>query len=72
MCYSPIVKIPDIDDCVTQPCKNSGTCKDGVNIYSCVCQTGFIGDHCETGELFLKKKNMKTYVSIDSITAEKG
>ena len=45
-------KFVDIDDCANQPCKNSATCKDGVNSYSCVCQSGFTGEHCENGEFF--------------------
>lgn len=47
--YGPF-KISDIDDCVKQPCKNNGTCKDGVNSYTCTCQAGFTGNNCETGE----------------------
>ena len=43
-------QILDIDDCANQPCEISATCKDGVNSYSCVCQTGFTGEKCEIGE----------------------
>lgn len=30
------------------PCKNNGTCKDGINTFRCICDdTGFRGSTCE-------------------------
>ena len=40
----------DIDDCVNHTCLNGGSCVDGLNNYSCNCETGFTGDHCETSK----------------------
>jgi len=36
-----------MDDCISARCANGGTCVDGVNTFSCVCQEGFIGEFCE-------------------------
>ena len=39
----------DIDDCVTIPCQNGGSCTDQVNSYTCNCADGYDGTNCETG-----------------------
>lgn len=41
----------DIDECVSNACKNDGSCVDGINEYTCNCRVGFMGEQCETGEL---------------------
>lgn len=38
----------DIDDCINVTCKNGGSCKDGINNYTCSCQLGYTGNWCET------------------------
>eukprot|EP00118_Oscarella_pearsei_P012107 m.86113 g.86113 ORF g.86113 m.86113 type:complete len:1096 (+) comp36490_c0_seq3:38-3325(+) len=38
----------DVDDCLTGPCKNGGTCLDGNSSYNCLCPPKFTGDLCET------------------------
>lgn len=40
----------DINDCESNPCKNGGTCIDGVNSYKCICSDGWEGAFCETSE----------------------
>lgn len=40
----------DINDCESNPCKNGGTCIDGVNSYKCICSDGWEGAYCETSE----------------------
>ena len=40
----------DIDDCAEIECKNGGDCVDGVNEYTCNCQSGYTGQLCETSE----------------------
>ena len=38
----------DIDECVTFPCLNLGTCVDRIDGYTCYCMDGYTGDSCET------------------------
>lgn len=37
----------DIDECMSDPCANGGTCKDGINTYTCECRFGYTGTNCE-------------------------
>ena len=37
----------NIDDCLTSPCLNSGTCEDQVNSFNCICIHFWIGDTCD-------------------------
>ena len=30
----------NIDDCITRPCRNNGTCIDGINTFHCQCEPG--------------------------------
>ena len=46
-------QLPDINDCKGSPCKNGGTCKDGVNSYRCVCKPGFTGEDCSESKYSL-------------------
>ena len=43
-----VLYVLDIDDCDPNPCKNSGTCSDGVNSHTCNCAIGLLGVNCET------------------------
>ena len=42
----------DIDECGSDPCKNGGTCVDGIDSYTCTCVPGYSGHDCETGSVF--------------------
>lgn len=44
--------ISDVDECVSFPCANGGTCDDLPGGYVCTCILGFTGMYCETGKWF--------------------
>lgn len=37
----------DINECAPNPCQNSGTCTDGINSFSCICDMDHYGSLCE-------------------------
>uniref|UniRef100_A0A3Q1ALC8 Versican core protein n=1 Tax=Amphiprion ocellaris TaxID=80972 RepID=A0A3Q1ALC8_AMPOC len=37
----------NIDECQTNPCRNGGTCVDGVAFFTCVCLPSYSGLYCE-------------------------
>ena len=45
------IHFPDIDDCVEAPCKNGGSCEDGVASFSCLCGPGFTGELCQSSNV---------------------
>jgi len=38
----------NVNECESNPCRNGGTCVDGVNAYTCTCPPGYAGKDCET------------------------
>ena len=40
----------DINECSSNPCRNGGTCRDGVNSYTCNCVAAYKGVNCEIGK----------------------
>ena len=40
----------DIGECSSDPCQNGGTCIDDINVFTCICVSGYTGDLCETSE----------------------
>ena len=47
-----ILNIIDIDECLSNPCSNGGTCKDRVNGYDCSCVPGYTGKDCVIGKTY--------------------
>ena len=43
-----LILILDVDECVTDLCKNGATCADLVGSYRCDCPAGYTGSNCET------------------------
>ena len=52
VCLTGLIGIPsdgcvNIDDCLLNPCRNNGTCTNGINGFQCTCTgTGFDGIDC--------------------------
>ncbi|XP_041481209.1 uncharacterized protein LOC121428565 [Lytechinus variegatus] len=38
----------DINECLSQPCFNDGTCRNFKDMFTCECATGYEGQYCET------------------------
>ena len=55
-CLKNLISV-DIDECASSPCKNGGTCIDGLNSFTCECKKCFCSDSdsvtatCEIGEI---------------------
>ena len=45
--------IVDNDECSSSPCRNEGTCVDGIDTYFCQCAEGFGGRNCERSKFSL-------------------
>uniref|UniRef100_A0A3Q2P5H2 Sushi, nidogen and EGF like domains 1 n=1 Tax=Fundulus heteroclitus TaxID=8078 RepID=A0A3Q2P5H2_FUNHE len=41
----PVCK--EINECLSQPCLNGGSCLNKIGSYKCVCRDGFSGKHCQ-------------------------
>lgn len=37
----------NLDECLSNPCQNGGTCDDRENGYVCTCTPGYAGLHCD-------------------------
>lgn len=50
----------DINECDSNPCSKYGNCIDGIGNYSCECEPGFKGVHCDVSysKLFLLKSQV--------------
>ncbi|CAC5361985.1 unnamed protein product [Mytilus coruscus] len=55
-CYTHVIaewdrcNIPicgDVDECLSNPCQNGGTCTDRINGYKCTCRDNYVGVTCQ-------------------------
>ena len=53
----------DIDECASGPCRNGGSCLDGVASYVCDCTVGFYGTHCEGIVYEINKIDLNSKIS---------
>lgn len=44
----------NVNECLSYPCQNEGTCEDRVNGYMCQCKEGWTGDTCEVRDACLQ------------------
>lgn len=44
-----------VNECSSSPCNNNGHCVNLEAGYTCICQLGFDGERCESGQLIFKK-----------------
>lgn len=42
--------VSDIDECISSPCQNGGTCVDLVDGYRCECTQAWEGSNCQFGK----------------------
>ena len=54
----PLGFLSDINECYPSPCKNNGTCVDGVNNFTCACVPGFEGKNCAISKFFIALINI--------------
>ena len=40
----------DVDECINNPCQNTGNCTNKPGSYECYCIDGFEGKNCEKGK----------------------
>lgn len=48
--YYHLLSCSDMDECLSNPCQNGGTCQDGASSYTCVCPQGYKGMRCDNGK----------------------
>lgn len=41
----------DVDECLSNPCQNGGTCIDNSGSHSCICLAGWTGQNCTIGKI---------------------
>ena len=55
------------DPCFGQLCSGKGVCNvdpsDVTNGYTCICDSGYIGDHCEKGKTIVLLVDFYTYIT---------
>ena len=48
-----LISVNDVDECLSNPCQNGGTCIEGLFMYHCRCPVTYGGQNCEGLLVFL-------------------
>ena len=52
-----MISLSDINECLSDPCLNGGSCSAIGNEYTCECVDGYTGIHCESGNISIPYKS---------------
>jgi hypothetical protein len=55
----------NIDDCEGNPCKNGGSCEDGINAFQCTCSGAWSGSTCQNATLTINATARGFYTDVD-------
>lgn len=58
----------NLDECLSNPCQNGGTCDDRENGYVCYCVAGYAGVHCEVDVAVCNTGNHCMFLLIKYLT----
>lgn len=50
--------LPDIDECVSNPCEHGATCMDSIASVKCLCPAGYDGHLCQMGKHVIFRKSL--------------
>ena len=50
----------DINECLSNPCQNEGSCEDQINKYICRCPSTWEGSSCEKGMYIFSGADLQT------------
>lgn len=53
----------DVDECLSNPCQNGGTCVDNSGSHSCICLAGWTGQNCTIGKIERERANFSNVIS---------
>lgn len=51
---------PEINECLSQPCLNGGSCQNNVGSFLCTCKDGFSGNRCQLGKAVVNSTHKHT------------
>ena len=54
----------DIDACLSNPCRNGGTCVERFGSHTCTCPVGYEGHNCEIGIFFIIMLVIQKYIFV--------
>lgn len=47
------ILISELNECISEPCLNGGSCHDLIGEYQCDCVEGYIGQRCQLGKWWI-------------------